>query len=45
MTNYEYGRQCFYKGNLNNPFRDGTYKHKEWLRNDIINEMDQLLRL
>jgi len=32
MTNYEYGRQCFYKGNLNNPFRDGTYKHKEWLR-------------
>ena len=32
MKNYEYGRQSFYKGRLNNPLKEGTYGHKEWTR-------------
>ena len=32
MNNFEFGRQSFNKGRLVSPFREGTYKHKEWLR-------------
>ena len=32
MKSYEYGRQSFFKGKLNSPYKDSTYAFKEWLR-------------
>ena len=32
MKSYEYGKQSFFKGKLNSPYKDSTYAFKEWLR-------------
>jgi hypothetical protein len=29
---YEYGTNCFREGKLDNPYKYGTYMHKEWQR-------------
>lgn len=29
---YEYGSKCFREGTLDNPYKHGTYMHKEWQR-------------